>query len=102
MAVRARKAGKGFPAPDGYIAVFHGFAVATHDNTALEAANISIINRWKRSANEKGRKIRPPSVLRKIPQLHPLVAPQVSHFSQVPLRTIVKLEHSEHMLPVYP
>lgn len=34
------------------------------------------------------------------PQLHPLVAPQVSHFSQVPLRTMVKLEHSMHMLPV--
>ena len=33
-------------------------------------------------------------------QLHPLVAPQVSHFSQVPLRTMVKFWHSEHMLPV--
>ena len=33
-------------------------------------------------------------------QLQPLVEPQVSHFSQVPLRTIVKFEHSEHMLPV--
>lgn len=33
-------------------------------------------------------------------QLHPLVAPQVSHFSQVPFRTIVKFWHSEHMLPV--
>lgn len=31
---------------------------------------------------------------------HPLVAPHVSHFSQVPLRTMVKFEHSEHMLPV--
>ena len=30
----------------------------------------------------------------------PLVAPQVSHFSQVPLRTMVKFWHSEHMLPV--
>jgi len=36
------------------------------------------------------------------PQLHPLVAPHVSHFSQVPLRTMVKFWHSEHMLPVYP
>ena len=34
------------------------------------------------------------------PQLHPLVAPQVSHFSQVPFRTMVKFWHSEHMLPV--
>ncbi|MDH6297378.1 hypothetical protein SAMN03159422_00079 [Agrobacterium fabrum] len=33
-------------------------------------------------------------------QEQPLVAPQVSHFSQVPLRTIVKFWHSEHMLPV--
>ena len=31
---------------------------------------------------------------------HPLVAPHVSHFSHVPLRTIVKFWHSEHMLPV--
>ena len=31
---------------------------------------------------------------------HPLVAPQVSHFSQVPLRTIVKFWHSVHILPV--
>ena len=38
--------------------------------------------------------------LSSIDQLHPLVAPQVSHFSQVPLRTIVKFWHSEHMLPV--
>ncbi len=33
-------------------------------------------------------------------QLQPLVAPHVSHFSHVPLRTIVKFWHSEHMLPV--
>ena len=33
-------------------------------------------------------------------QEHPLVAPHVSHFSQVPLRTMVKFWHSEHMLPV--
>lgn len=35
-----------------------------------------------------------------LPHEHPLVAPQVSHFSQVPLRTMVKFWHSEHMLPV--
>ncbi|PWW03504.1 hypothetical protein DFR52_101185 [Hoeflea marina] len=34
------------------------------------------------------------------PQLQPLVLPQVSHFSQVPLRTMVKFWHSPHMLPV--
>ena len=33
-------------------------------------------------------------------QLHPLVEPHVSHFSQVPLRTMVKFWHSPHMLPV--
>jgi hypothetical protein len=33
-------------------------------------------------------------------QLHPLVEPHVSHFSQVPFRTMVKLWHSEHSLPV--
>jgi len=30
---------------------------------------------------------------------HPLVEPQVSHFRQVPLRTIVKLPHSEQLSP---
>jgi hypothetical protein len=33
-------------------------------------------------------------------QLQPLVLPQVLHFSQVPLRTMVKFWHSPHMLPV--
>ena len=32
-------------------------------------------------------------------QEHPLVEPQVSHFRQVPLRTIVKLPHSEQLSP---
>ena len=30
---------------------------------------------------------------------HPLVLPQVSHFRQVPLRTIVKFWHSEQATP---
>ena len=30
---------------------------------------------------------------------HPLVPPQVSHFRQVPFRTIVKLPHSEQLSP---
>jgi hypothetical protein len=30
---------------------------------------------------------------------HPLVEPQVSHFRQVPFRTIVKLPHSEQLSP---
>ncbi len=33
------------------------------------------------------------------PQLHPVVLPQVSHFMHVPLRTSVKLPHSEHISP---
>lgn len=40
-----------------------------------------------------GREVRPPA------QLHPLVAPQVSHFMQVPLRTSVKLPHSVQASP---
>jgi hypothetical protein len=35
-------------------------------------------------------------------QLHPLVEPQVSHFKQVPLRTIVNDPHSRHISPSYP
>lgn len=33
-------------------------------------------------------------------QLQPLVAPQVSHFRQVPLRTMVKFWHSVQLSPV--
>jgi hypothetical protein len=33
------------------------------------------------------------------PQLHPVVLPHVSHFMHVPLRTSVKLPHSEHISP---
>ncbi len=33
-------------------------------------------------------------------QLQPDVLPQVSHFRQVPLRTMVKFEHSEQLSPV--
>ena len=35
-----------------------------------------------------------------VAQLHPVVVPQVSHFRQVPFRTIVKLWHSVHWSPV--
>jgi hypothetical protein len=34
-----------------------------------------------------------------VDQLHPVVLPHVSHFMQVPLRTSVKLPHSEHISP---
>ena len=50
LAVSARNAGKGFPTPDGYIAAIataHGFAVATRDASAFEAAGVPIINPWR-------------------------------------------------------
>ncbi|EXJ15305.1 type II toxin-antitoxin system VapC family toxin [Imhoffiella purpurea] len=49
LAVAARKAGKGFPAPDGYIAAIataHGFAVATRDASAFDAAGVPVIDPW--------------------------------------------------------
>jgi len=50
LAVKARAAGKGFPTPDGYIAAIaaaKGFAVAMRDNSAFEAANVTVIDPWK-------------------------------------------------------
>lgn len=50
IAVKARAAGKGFPTPDGYIAAIaatKGFAVATRDNSAFDAANVTVIDPWK-------------------------------------------------------
>ena len=50
LAVRARTAGKGFPVPDGYIAAIaaaRGFAVATRDASAFEAAGLRVIDPWK-------------------------------------------------------
>jgi predicted nucleic acid-binding protein len=49
LAVRARKAGKGFPTPDGYIAAIaaaHGFAVASRDTAAFAAAGLTVIDPW--------------------------------------------------------
>ena len=50
LAVKARAAGKGFPTPDGYIAAIaaaKGFTVATRDNSAFDAANVTVIDPWK-------------------------------------------------------
>jgi len=50
LAVRARKAGKGFPTPDGYIAAIaaaRGFAVASRDTSAFKAARLNVIDPWK-------------------------------------------------------
>jgi len=49
LAVRARAAGKGFPTPEGYIAAIaksQGFAVASRDASAFNAAGIEVINPW--------------------------------------------------------
>ena len=48
-AVRARRAGRGFPTPDGYIAAIaaaHGFAVASRDTSAFTAAGLAVIDPW--------------------------------------------------------
>lgn len=49
LAVAARKAGKGFPTPDGYIAAIataYGFTVATRDASAFDAAGVPVIDPW--------------------------------------------------------
>ena len=49
LAVTARVTGKGFPAPDGYIAAIadaHKFAVASRDTSAFAAAGMTVINPW--------------------------------------------------------
>ena len=50
LAVKARTAGKGFPTPDGYIAAIaaaKGFAVATRDTSAFDAAGVEVIDPWR-------------------------------------------------------
>jgi predicted nucleic acid-binding protein len=49
LAVKARRAGKGFPTPDGYIAAVaaaHGFAVASRDTSTFTAAGLTVIDPW--------------------------------------------------------
>ena len=49
LAVKARATGKGFPKPDGYIAAIaaaHGFAVASRDTSAFNAAGLTVIDPW--------------------------------------------------------
>ena len=49
LAVQARRAGKGFPTPDGYIAAIaatHGFAVASRDTSAFHAAGLTVMDPW--------------------------------------------------------
>jgi predicted nucleic acid-binding protein len=50
LAVRARRAGKGFPTPDGYIAAIaaaHGLVVASRDVGAFAAAGLRVIDPWR-------------------------------------------------------
>lgn len=50
LAMAARRAGRGFPTPDGYIASIAAaasFAVATRDRSAFEAAGLTVINPWE-------------------------------------------------------
>ena len=52
LAVKARTAGRGFPTPDGYIASIaasQGFAVATRDTSAFNAAGLEVIDPWTAS-----------------------------------------------------
>ena len=49
LAVTARRGGRGFPTPDGYIAAIaasRGFIVASGDTAPYEAASVSVINPW--------------------------------------------------------
>jgi predicted nucleic acid-binding protein len=49
LTVKARAAGKGFPTPDGAIAAIaaaHGFAVASRDTSAFNAAGLTVIDPW--------------------------------------------------------
>lgn len=49
LAAHARKVGRGFPTPDGYIAAIaaaQGFAVASRDVSAFRAAGLMVINPW--------------------------------------------------------
>lgn len=54
LAVRARAAGRGFPTPDGYVAAIaaaHGFAVASRDAAAFEAAGLVVIDPWAKATS---------------------------------------------------
>jgi len=50
LAVAARRKGRGFPLPDGYIAAIataHGYCVASRDTSAFATADIKIIDPWR-------------------------------------------------------
>jgi len=50
LAVAARNAGRGFPAPDGYIsaiAASRGFIVASRDTSPYEAGGLRVVDPWQ-------------------------------------------------------
>ena len=50
LAIMARMLGKGLPTPAGYIAAnaaANGFAVATRDRSAFEAAGVGVVDPWR-------------------------------------------------------
>ena len=50
LAVVAKVVGRGFPAPDGYIAAIaasRGFILASRDTAPIEAVNLTVINPWE-------------------------------------------------------
>ena len=50
LAMTARRGGRGFPTPDGYIAASaasRGFMVATRDSSPYEAGGLKVVNPWK-------------------------------------------------------
>ncbi|MDR0311930.1 MAG: type II toxin-antitoxin system VapC family toxin [Acidobacteriota bacterium] len=51
LAVAARRKGRGFPAPDGYIAAIaaaRGYLIASRDTAAFESAGLTVFNPWAR------------------------------------------------------
>jgi predicted nucleic acid-binding protein len=51
LSAATRKAGHGFPIPDGYIAAIaaaHGFAIASRDVSPFKAAGLDVVDPWER------------------------------------------------------
>lgn len=49
LSAATRRAGHGFPIPDGYIAAIaasHGYAVASRDISPFEAAGLDVVDPW--------------------------------------------------------
>jgi predicted nucleic acid-binding protein len=50
LASTARRRGRGFPTPDGYVAAVaasHGFTVASRDISPFQAAGLQVIDPWQ-------------------------------------------------------